>query len=127
MPAHFELHVDDTARARRFYGDLLGWTFTSMPMGDYHLVSGDGIGLGQPLSGALTSRNAPAHPAGSGPRGAVRVFTVGDVDDLYARALASGGAEAMPPQDFEGIGRLAYCEDGEGNLFGMIQPPKGAP
>jgi predicted enzyme related to lactoylglutathione lyase len=25
--------------------------------------------------------------------------------------------------DFEGIGRLAYCEDGEGNIFGIIQPP----
>jgi hypothetical protein len=50
-------------------------------------------------------------------------FTVADVDATYKKALATGGAEAMPPTDFEGIGRLAYCEDGEGNIFGIIQPP----
>lgn len=125
MPnVHFEYHVSDTARARKFYGNLLGWTFRSMPQSDYHLVIGEGIGPGLALSGALTARNAPEPAAGSGPRGAALVFGVKDVDAAYAKALATGGAEAMPPTDFEGVGRIAYCEDGEGNIFGMIQPPE---
>jgi len=123
MAVHFEYHVSDTKRARDFYTGLFGWTYQSMPQGDYHLVVGEGIGIGQPVSGALTSRNAPAPQRGSGPRGAVLTFTVADVDVTYKKALATGGAEAMPPTDFEGIGRLAYCEDGEGNIFGIIQPP----
>ena len=126
MRGHFEIHVNDTARARAFYGGLFGWSFTSMPQGDYHLISGDDIGVGQALSGALTSRNAAAHPAGSGPRGAVMVFSVEAIDAAYAKALQTGGAAAMSPTDFDGIGRLAYCEDGEGNIFGMIEPPAGA-
>ena len=123
MAVHFEYHVSDTKWARDFYTGLFGWTYQSMPQGDYHLVVGEGIGIGQPVSGALTLRNAPVPQPGSGPRGAVLTFTVADVDATYKKALATGGAEAMPPTDFEGIGRLAYCEDDEGNIFGIIQPP----
>lgn len=121
---HFEYHVRDTERARRFYAELFGWTYQSMPQGDYHLVLGDGIAPGTALSGALTSRNATEPTPGMGPRGAVLVFGVPDVDTSYSIALANGGAEAMAPTTFEGIGRLAYCDDGEGNIFGMIQPPE---
>jgi len=123
MAVHFEYHVSDTARARSFYTGLFGWTYQPMPGMDYHLVIGDGIGIGQPISGALMARNAPVPPQGIGPRGAILTFTVADVDATYEKALATGGAEALPPTDFEGIGRLAYCEDGEGNIFGIIQPP----
>ena len=40
-------------------------------------------------------------------------------------ALANGGAEALPPEDYPGIGRCAYVEDGEGNIVGMITPTEG--
>ena len=33
---HFEIPADDVARARRFYGELFGWTFQEM--GEYTLV-----------------------------------------------------------------------------------------
>ena len=65
-------------------------------------------------------------PAPGGPvRGCTLTFEVADVDALYAKALANGGAEAMPPTDFPGIGRCGYCEDGEGNIFGMITSAQG--
>ncbi len=125
MPnVHFEYHVSDTARARKFYSDLFGWTYESMAEGDYHLIKGEGIAPWTALSGALLGRNAPLPADGTGPRGAVLVFGVKDVDASFAKALANGGSETMPPTDFPPIGRLAYCEDGEGNIFGMIQPPE---
>ncbi len=124
MGAHFEFHVADTKRAKDFYAMVLGWSFQKMPGVDYHLVISDGIGGDNPLTGALITRNAAPHAAGSGPRGAVMTFTVQDVDKTYAKALSNGGAEALPPTDFAGIGRVAYCEDGEGNIFGMIERPK---
>ena len=125
MPnVHFEYQVSDTARARRFYGELFGCTYKSMPQGDYHLVVGEGIAPYSSLSGAITARNTPAPASSSGARGAVLVFGVKDVDSSYATVLANGGGEAMPPTDFPSVGRIAYCEDGEGNIFGMIQPPE---
>ncbi|MEX0344083.1 MAG: VOC family protein [Rhizobiaceae bacterium] len=45
---------------------------------------------------------------------------------LFGWALASGGAEALPPENYPGVGRCAYVEDGEGNIVGMITPENGA-
>lgn len=125
MPnVHFEYQVNDLERAKKFYAELFGWTFETM-MDDYFLVVGEGVGPGNSLSGALMARNSTAHPAGTAPRGAVLVWEVDDVNAKYALALGNGGAEAAPPEDYEGVGRVAYCEDGEGNLFGMLQPLAG--
>ena len=126
MP-HFEIHASDVPAAMRFYGGLLGWSFTAMPGGedvDYHLIDGSGIGMGQALTGAVMRRIGPA-PAANGPvRGGTMTFEVADCDTSYAWALANGGAQALPPASHPGIGRFAYVEDGQGNIVGMITPSK---
>ena len=55
-------------------------------------------------------------------RGCTMTFEVDDCDDHYDWALKNGGAEALPPMDYPGIGRAAYVEDGEGNIVGFISP-----
>lgn len=126
MP-HFEIHVVDGARARAFYGGLFGWRFVPMmEEAGYFLVEGEGVGEGQGLTAGMMPRQGAA-PAPGGPvRGGNLVVEVADCDERYAWALANGGAEAMPPADFPGIGRCAYVEDGEGNIVGMITPERGA-
>jgi hypothetical protein len=130
MPAHFEIHVDDMDRAKTFYAKVLGWTFSAMSDGGadasaYQLIAGDGIGGTAPLTGGMLKRQ-DASPAPGGPiRGCTLTFEVADVDERYATALANGGSEALPPTDYPGMGRVAYCEDGEGNVFGMIKPAQG--
>ncbi len=122
---HFEIHVDDGPRARAFYGHLFGWSFAPMPGGeemDYHLISGDGIGPDQALSGGMMQRVDKSAKPGSAIRGATLTVEVADTDAAYAWALGNGGAEALPPADYPGIGRCAYVEDGEGNVVGMITP-----
>jgi predicted enzyme related to lactoylglutathione lyase len=128
MP-HFEIHAADTAAARAFYSGLFGWTFTEMPMGggmEYYLIEGEGIGGPLPFSGGLMKRLDATPAAGSPIRGGTVTFEVEDCDERYAWALAHGGAEALPPTDFEGVGRCAYVEDGQGNIVGMIKPVGGA-
>lgn len=128
MP-HFEIHVSDVDRAKSFYSGLFGWTFSPMPGGEdvgYHLIEGADIGVEKGVSGGIMLRMGEAPPAGSPVRGGTMTFEVSDCDERYSWALANGGAEAMPPQDFPGIGRCAYVEDGEGNIVGMITPPKEA-
>lgn len=129
MAAHFEIHATDVARAKAFYGGLFGWEFTAMPGGedmDYHLIEGEHLGDTKGVTGGLMRRMGPAPEPGSPVRGGTMTFAVPDCDDRYAWALASGGAEALPPQDYPGVGRCAYVEDGEGNIVGMITPDEGA-
>lgn len=129
MP-HFEIHVADTARAQAFYGGLFGWRFSPLPGGEaveYHLIDADEIGPGHALTGGMMRRMGPAPAPGSPIRGGTMTFTVPDCDARYAWALESGGAEALPPTDYPGMGRVAYVEDGEGNVVGMATPEKATP
>lgn len=120
MP-HFEIHATDVARARTFYSGLFGWSFTAMQGAEdmeYHLIDG----LGDGVTGGIMRRMTPPPEPGSGVRGGTMTFEVAECDERYQWALANGGAEALPPTDFPGIGRAAYVEDGEGNIVGMITP-----
>ncbi|MGH1577197.1 VOC family protein [Planktotalea sp.] len=122
MP-HFEIYVADVEAGKAYYGGLFGWTFDAMPGGEavsYHLASGAGIGGDTGCTIGMLTRPDTAHPAGSAVRGGTMTFDVDNCDDRYAWALANGGAEALPPTDFPGVGRCAYVEDGQGNIVGMI-------
>ena len=127
MP-HFEIHATDVERAKAFYTGLFGWRYAPMPGAEemnYHLIEGDDIGLDKLLTGGIMQRLGDAPAAGSPIRGGTMTFDVADCDASYAWALANGGAEALPPTDYPGVGRAAYVEDGEGNVVGMIAPAKG--
>ena len=127
MP-HFEIHASDVAAAKAFYEGLFGWRFNAMPGGedvDYHLIEGPDIGLDKGVTGGLMHRMGDAPAPGAPIRGGTMTFEVENCDERYAWALANGGAEALPPQDYPGIGRCAYVEDGQGNVVGMITPEGG--
>lgn len=127
MP-HFEIHAADVEAAKVFYEGLFGWSYLPMEGGEemqYHLIRGEGIGPDQPVSAGLMKRMGPTPEAGAPVRGGTMTFEVDDCDARYAWALANGGAEALPPQDYPGIGRCAYVEDGQGNIVGMIKPVEG--
>ena len=127
MP-HFEIYASDVDRARAFYGGLFGWEFSPMEGAEemgYYLIEGDQIGMERELTGGLLHRMGEAPEQGSPVRGGTMTFEVADCDERYVWALAHGGAEALPPEDYPGIGRCAYVEDGEGNIVGMITPAEG--
>lgn len=129
MPAHFEIFVADVEAAKTFYTTVLGWEFEPMPGAEeveYHLIKAPDIGPGNPLTGGMLKRPDATPPNGNPVRGCTITFEVKDCDATYATALANGGAEALPPTDFPGIGRCAYMEDGFGNIFGTITPVTGA-
>jgi predicted enzyme related to lactoylglutathione lyase len=127
MP-HFEIHADDVTRAKAFYAGLFGWDFAPMLGGeevDYHLIEGDQIGSAKGVTGGLMKRMGAIPAPGTPVRGGTMTFEVSDCDERYVWALANGGAEALPPMDYAGVGRCAYVEDGEGNIVGMITPAAG--
>ena len=127
MP-HFEIYVADVEAAKAFYGGLFGWSFSPMIGAEnvsYNLIEGHHIGADHTLTGGIMTRADTAHPAGSAIRGGTITFPVDDADASFAWALDNGGAEALPPTDFPGVGRFAHVEDGQGNVVGMITPASG--
>ena len=124
MP-HFEIHASDVEAAKAFYSGLFGWDFSPMEGGEemaYHLIEGDQIRMDKGVTGGLMSRMGDAPQPGAPIRGGTMTFEVDDCDARYAWALDNGGAEALPPEDYPGIGRCAYVEDGQGNVVGLIKP-----
>jgi hypothetical protein len=51
---------------------------------------------------------------------------VESVDAAIKTATGAGGKLVMPKTPIPGVGYFAYCEDTEGNLFGVMQSDKNA-
>ena len=123
-PAHFEIHCDDLARARKFYGEVFGWAFkqfSASPM-EYWLIDtqepGAIMGGLLPRPGALT----PFQP----PNAFVVTMGVTSLDETLAKAMAAGATIAMPKMAIPGIGWQAYLHDPEHNIIGIHQTDAGA-
>lgn len=124
---HFEIHVDDIERAKKFYTVVFGWAFSYMKEMDYTLVYPGGEVTKGPakvgINGGMMKRGGPAPTDNmAGPNAYVCTVTVDDVDATLERAVANGARVDMPVGDVPGVGRLAYIRDPDMNLLGILQP-----
>lgn len=121
MPAtlrHFAINADDVPRARAFYEQVFGWTFTPWgPPGFYQTRSSGGGHLG-----ALQGRR---DIGGHRMPGMELTFGVDDLDGTVAAIEAHGGKVLMQPFQIEGVGRLVFFQDSEGNVAGAMQYDEG--
>jgi uncharacterized protein len=100
----FELPVADVDRGRRFFGELMEWSFDSWGDDPYHLVQDASPG------GALM-------PGDGGP---AVYFSTADIEAGVARVRALGG-EADEIQEVPGVGRMTSCRDDQGTRFSLYQ------
>jgi predicted enzyme related to lactoylglutathione lyase len=121
---HFELNADDPERAARFYRSVFGWQIEKWEgPEDYWLVT-TGPDDAPGINGALTHRMGPGIAT-------VNTVDVADLDAVLVRAQEAGGTVALPKMIVPGVGFLAYVQDTEGNLMGLMQadanamPPAG--
>ncbi len=115
---HFEIPVDDAARASSFYEDVLGWEISGFGDQPYWLVragADDEVGA----NGALIAR-------GDLHRGPVLIAGVDDVDTALQRVGASGGKVLQGKLPIPGVGWSAYILDPEGNTIGLFQDDANA-
>lgn len=128
LVVHFEIHASEPQLLIDFYTQLFGWTFTQFGDMSYWAVdTGDGaVGMNTPgrgINGGLTQRQGPAPQRGAPVNGSNFVVGVdGSVDELFQKGLALGGTEALPLTDMQGVGRVGYLLDPDGNVFGVISP-----
>ncbi len=111
----FDVAVDQPERAIKFYSGVFEWKFEK-PEGltDYWLVStGE---EGQPgIDGSLVQRRYPTDAT-------TLWINVPSVDDLLKKIAQHGGKSLTGKVAVPGVGYYAYCQDTEGNLFGIFQP-----
>lgn len=111
---HFELPADDPQRAIKFYEKVFNWKFEKWegPM-EYWLIS-TGPEDEPGIDGGLAPRTQPE-------TGTENTIGVASVDEAVAKIEASGGKITRAKSAVPGVGWLAYCEDTEGNKFGIMQ------
>ncbi len=116
---HFEIPTDNPERAIKFYSDVFRWRCQKWagPMDYWMVTTGDGDQPG--INGALMRRQQP---------GASTVNTIGvaSVDKFLPVITKNGGKVVAPKMAIPGVGYAAYCQDPEGNVFGIFQDDAGA-
>lgn len=114
---HFELGFKDIAKAKAFYGPLLGWEFQSHgPAAMMSNIGGPGaVGIG----GHLSSLGHEPHNY------CVVYALVDDLASTIAQAERLGGSCLITPTEVPGMGHFAWLKDPEGNLFGLWKAMKG--
>jgi predicted enzyme related to lactoylglutathione lyase len=111
---HFELATDQPERAAKFYTDVFGWKIHKWEgPADYWLVS-TGPEDQPGIHGALMRRTDPSATTSN-------TISVPSVDEFMARITQSGGKVLSPKMAIPGVGYHAYCQDTEGNTFGIMQ------
>ena len=119
---HFEIPVDDAARAKDFYRSAFDWELNDMDMGDgnvYTTVTTTAIDEQSrmpirpgAINGGLMRRRSDT-PA--------PVVTIGvdAIDDALKKIEAGGGSVVQPRTEIPDMGAFAYFKDSEGNVLGL--------
>ena len=114
----FEVGTPDPEGARRFYGDLFGWTFELQ--GPYSVAT---TGEGHSLQGGINDTRAgdPGVPATY----AVPFVQVDDVAATCKEAERLGGKVVVPATDTPNGIVFAHVLDPTGAQIGLWTPPRG--
>ena len=120
---HFEITVDDEARAKEFYSSIFDWelnsadmgggmaytTITTVPIDDQRRPTEPGA-----INGGFTSRGKETPSP---------VITIGvdSIDDSLKKIEAGGGSTVTPRTPIPGMGAFAYFKDSEGNTMGLFE------
>lgn len=114
----YELMTSDTAAARKFYGEVVDWTFHDMPMPGmtYTVLQAGGRGIGGLMG-------IPADAAAMGvPPNWTGYVAVDDTDAAVAKVKALGGSVMREPTDIPTIGRFAVVADPAGAVIAIMTP-----
>lgn len=119
-PGHFlwvELMSHDFAKASKFYGELLGWKATEMPMpdGNYTIFTKDGANV----AGGM---QMPAEVPAEAPSFWVGYIHVPDIDKSVKTAEAEGAKLLMPVMEVPNVGRFVHIQDPTGAVVAIMQP-----
>ena len=105
---HFEIPSSDIKRAQAFYKGVLDFDYE--PWGDDMGMLNQPEGKG--INGDLHVEGAISHPT--------VVFTVANIEETVAKAVANGGSQLGDIQPLTENSRWVYIKDSEGNVIGLF-------
>jgi predicted enzyme related to lactoylglutathione lyase len=115
---HFEIPVDDMARAQAFYRDAFGWQISTVAEMDYAFVrttptGEDGVPAQRgAINGGMLPRGEPVfHP--------IVTITVDNVDSALETIEQLGGRAVVGRTPVGAMGFAGYAKDSEGNVIGL--------
>lgn len=106
-----ELHTTDVERAKSFYGELFGWSFKDVDMGEAGTYTVAQLG-DKDVAGLMAQQNPGA------PSMWLDYITVDDLDASLSALEGAGGSILMPARSMPGVGRFAIVADDTGGVFG---------
>jgi len=103
----------DAEKARSFYGELFGWKFEEMDMGDGNKYTIFKAGETS-VAGLMPSPIPMSYWS--------IYFDVDDCKSLTEKAKAAGAQAMMDAETTEGVGVISVLTDPQGAMFGLLQP-----
>jgi uncharacterized protein len=117
---HLAINADDVQRAKAFYEAVFGWRFEPWGPPEYYQAHEAGEGF----LAALQHRRELK--PGARMLGFEATMAVEDIAVTVAAIEAAGGRIVTRPIYIDGVGKLVYFEDPEGNLVGVMQYDRDA-
>jgi len=116
-----ELATSDIEAAKKFYGEVFGWSSRDMDMGGGMIYtiwqsSGADVAGGMTLTDDMKQHGVPPNW--------LSYLGTDDVDASTDKARELGATIHMPATDIEGVGRFSVAQDPTGAAFALF---KGAP
>jgi predicted enzyme related to lactoylglutathione lyase len=118
---HFEIPVDDEARAKEFYGSIFDWQLEDADMGG-------GVAYTTALTVDVDEMMRPKEPGAinggimrrtSDKPTPVITIQVGSIDEALKKIEAGGGSTVQPRTEIPNMGAFGYFKDSEGNTMGL--------
>jgi hypothetical protein len=114
---HFEIPAKDTKRAVEFYRSVFDWKIDRWGSQMEYWLASTGEKGTPGIDGAIMDRTIS--------KSTVNTIEVPSLDAWVEKVTKAGGRQCTPKAEIPGIGHFCYCEDTEGNLFGIMEPVAG--
>jgi len=118
-----DMGTTDVDAAKRFYGQVLGWSFNDVPMGEGQAYSmaqirGKQVGAMYPQQPQMRQQGIPPHW--------LSYVSVKSADESAAKVEGLGGNVVQPAFDVMDVGRMALIQDPTGAMLALWEPKKHA-
>ncbi len=112
-----DLTVKDAERLRAFYGDVVGWQSSGVPMGGYEDFAMISPATGEAVAGICHARggNADMPPVW------MVYWVVADLEQSLARCRKEGGEVVVGAREMGDTGRYAIIRDPAGAVAALWQ------
>ena len=123
---YFEIPVDNTERAKKFYEKIFDWKIEKYDKdGEYWFVKTTEAGDDDwtpkepgEINGGLVKRDKPNEPF-------LNYITVDSIDKICKIIEKNGGTIIVPKTEMDEWGWWATFKDTEGNIFGLYEESEG--